>query len=328
MAVLPNPDDYARARELYLRALQMPQERREAFVENAEVAEPLRREVRALLSQTDRPLIESEQTAPLGDGGRRDDPLGIVGQVMGERYRIDSFVAEGGFSFVYRGRHLGFDHDIAVKVFKPMHAGPDAERLKASFLREGALVSDLSTRTTRIVRSYDVGTYRTDSDQELLFIVLQWLQGETLAQLLWRERREQGAWGWSLRRVIEVLEPIADALRIAHAHGVAHRDIKPSNIHLGPEGTKLLDFGVAKDAGRSGEGFAETSQQASAFSVAYAAPEQLDKSLAPTGPWTDVYGLAIVCVELLAGKHPFDGAELLEIMSSWPASTSSSRRGA
>jgi len=317
-----DPDQYSRVKAIYQRALELPEQERSAFVAGECDSDADLREVMSLLGQPSTPLIDgevdgsnSERAIKLdAERGSGHDPMGVVGHTIDERYRVESFAAEGGFSYVYRAHHVAWNRDVAVKFFKPMPESADPEKLKASFLREGSLVNELSTKTSTIVRSYDVGSWTTPGGVELLFTVLEWLEGETLAQLLDRERASVGRWGWPMERVISVMSPIAEALRIAHEHGVAHRDIKPSNIHIGPEHTKLLDFGVAKDTGRTGGGFEHTSTQAGAFSVAYAAPEQLDKASRPTGPWTDVYGLAIVCVELLVGRHPIEGSDLLEII--------------
>ena len=251
------------------------------------------------------------------------DPLGLVGSTIDDRYHIEAQVGEGGFGYVYRARHLRWDRLVAVKLFKPFEQRGDEEKLREAFVNEGAILDDLSRKTPSIVRSYDVGVWKSPDGLSLLFTVLEWLEGRTLEHLLEEERTGIGRQGrrWPLERVVDVLEPIAQALAITHKNGIAHRDIKPSNIFLVDDlkhdrpVPKLLDFGIAKVADRSRRGFMSTGHQVSAFSVGYAAPEQFDKKWGSTGPWTDVYALALVCVELLIGRHPVEGSTVIGIIT-------------
>jgi len=275
--------------------IEVPKAAQEARLDQAATTDlALANEVRSLLGFNHQgPLIE----APPAKATQAGDVLGIVGQVVDDRYRVDALVAEGGFSYVYRGEHLRWKRPLALKVIK--HDGRIGERLQAAFVQESALLSELSRKTNGIVQSYDVGQWQAPSGRRHLFTALEWLQGCTLA-----EACRGGA--WSLSRVISTLAPVAEALQIAHESGVAHQDIKPSNIFCveeqGARTCKLLDFGIAKVA--SDEGFLKSSGTLKALTAGYAAPEQFMSNLGATGPWTDVHGLAMVCVELLLGHHP------------------------
>lgn len=248
------------------------------------------------------------------------DPMGLVGSTIDGRYHVEAQVGEGGFGYVYRARHLRWNRPVAVKLFKPFEQRGDEEKLREAFVNEGAILDDLSRKTPSIVRSYDVGVWKSPQGLSLLFTVLEWLEGRTLEQVL-EQQRADGEKRWPMTRVLDVLGPIAEALSITHAAGIAHRDIKPSNIFLVEDASnggvvpKLLDFGIAKVADRSRRGFMSTGHQVSAFSVGYGAPEQFDKRWGSTGPWTDVYALALVCVELLIGKHPVEGSTVIGIIS-------------
>lgn len=137
-----------------------------------------------------------------------------------------------------------------------------------------------------------------------LVLILEWLEGAPLAV-------PEG--GLALPAIIGLLTPVVDALVVAHARGVAHRDIKAGNLFVEPDGAlRLLDFGVAKVAGDHTRGFQSTASVGSAFTLRSAAPEQLTG--AATGPWTDVWGVALLCVELLLGRHPFEGLSVFETM--------------
>jgi len=119
-----------------------------------------------------------------------------------------------------------------------------------------------------------------------------------------------------------ILTPIADALAIAHRSGVAHRDIKPSNILAAPPSDspggepilKLVDFGAAKRAADRARGFQSTGGQVGMITFDYSAPEQVNKAYGSTGPWSDVFSLAVLCVEMCAGRHPWRHLDLLEAM--------------
>ncbi len=290
---MSSPDLHDRATALFIEVSDLADKACRLKLDAVGAQDPLlAEEVRSLLGFASKaPLLE--QTAPAAP----KDPLGLVNEVLDDRYRIDALVAEGGFGYVYRAEHLRWARPIAVKVIK--HVGPISQQLETAFIREGALLNDLSRKTTGIVQSYDVGTWKAPNGKPHLFTVLEWLEGRTLA-----EANQDGP--WTLERVVRSLAPVAQALDIAHANGVAHRDIKPSNIFMIEEQgvciSKLLDFGIAKVA--TEEGFLKSSGNLKALTAGYAAPEQFLADLGPTGPWTDVHALAVVCVELLLGTHP------------------------
>lgn len=309
---MTDPAFHARVKALFMEAVERPPSGRRTWLAAACSGEPaLLAEVEALLEHhDDAPLIaESPAEAPTSTGD--DDPIKAIGEVLDERYAIEAFVAEGGFGYVYRGTHLRWQRPVAIKLFKPLPDDRGRAELEASFVKEGALLNDLSRRTTSIVQSYDIGTWRRPEQQPMLFTVLEWIDGQTLTAL---RRGDDGP--WPLERVLSTLAPIAEALAVAHGAGVAHRDVKPGNIMLAAdgEGAKLLDFGVAKIAAERQRGFNSTGGRVAAFTLDYAAPEQMAKVHGPTGPWTDVYALALVCVELLAGRHPYGDQDVIRVM--------------
>ncbi len=239
------------------------------------------------------------------------DPLGIVGTVLDERYRVIGLADEGGFSTVYKAEHLSWDMPVAIKVFTALD-GVDAElreRLLADFVREGKLMSELSSRSSAIVQARDVGRLRRDGDNWLPYLVLEWIAGESLDRFLERELRS-GAPARDLAAAMRLLEPIAVALDVAHLRGIAHRDLKPANIVLVDDPrdrdvtAKLLDFGIAKVMAQNDavhDALLKTGQQITAFTPTYGAPEQFSRAIGATGPWTDVYAMALILVELLRG---------------------------
>ncbi len=245
-------------------------------------------------------------------GSKRTDPLGLIGQTLDERYQILELVDEGGYGYIYKAQRALWDKPVAVKFFKQRSTDPKKrERATKAFIAEGAVLNELSRKTTAIVQSFDIGTLSRGDGDQLLYMALEWLQGSTLKQLIDDERAEAGGdASWSIERVIDTVQPVAVALAVAHGSGVAHRDIKPANIFLVEASgsveatTKLLDFGIAKVVEDLAEGFDHTDHREGPFTAKYGAPEQFAKRHGATGPWSDVYSLAMVCLELLAGRYP------------------------
>jgi serine/threonine protein kinase len=244
------------------------------------------------------------------------DPHQLVGTRLGGRYWIDAQVDETALSIVYRATHLVWRRSVAIKVFKGATGLGEKARaeLLASFVREGALLGELSEVCSAVCQARDVGSLTTADGTWMPYMVLEWLDGTALDLVLARER---GSRPRSVEQTIHVLSPIADALACAHARGVVHRDVKPGNIVLlggsldGEARCKLVDFGIAKVA-REGSSVASNLVER-AFTPSYAAPEQFDPSYGPTGPWTDIYSLALVAVEMVCGCEPLQGDDVASL---------------
>ena len=255
------------------------------------------------------------------------DPFGWVGQTIDDAFLVEEVVGEGGFAVVYRGHHKGFDEKVAVKALKfPTKLGEaERERFLESFQAEGKLLRKLSSANAGIVQALDVGAATSPSGTWTPYLVLEWLAGETLESDL-KKRAANGTGGRSLADALILLEAAARALDTAHGMGIAHRDVKPSNLFL-VQGAKddaptmkVVDFGIAKVMAESEDvmrAHEATGESIHAFSPKYGAPEQFNRKLGATGPWTDVYALALVLVEVVAGKSPMKGdtAQLFVIAS-------------
>ena len=252
------------------------------------------------------------------------DPLGIAGHTIVEKYRIEKLVGEGGFAVVYRAIHTIWNKPVAIKFFNGLSNAPkdQREQFRDAFIQEGALLTELSSQTAGIVQARDVGTYTSPDGQWMPYMVLEWLEGKPLDELIEGERAAGGP-PWEVAEVISLLGQAASALDVAHGKGIAHRDIKPANLFVLGEGArhgratvKVLDFGVAKmmsDNTQLKAALAKTGMSITSFTPAYGAPEQFNRSYGATGPWTDVYALALVAVEMLTGKPALDGDDLIQL---------------
>ncbi len=252
-----------------------------------------------------------------------DDLFGVVGTIQGGAFRVDEVVAEGGFAVVYRAYHSAFRSNVALKCLKiprTFSEGEQAEFLE-KFREEAELLFRLSSAIPSVVRPLQVGTLTQTKGRFVPFLALEWLDGETLDKAV-SNRIIDGKLPFELAAVVRMLTPVADALCRAHRLPtkdgivtIVHRDLKPENIFLadvaGKKLTKVLDFGIAKVKNAATQVVGKQSAAESplaAFTPAYGAPEQwLPKRYGQTGPWTDVWGLALTAVEALCGHAPIDG---------------------
>lgn len=252
------------------------------------------------------------------------DVFGLVGATLEGRYRIDSLIGEGGFGVVYRGQHLSLQHSIAIKCLKtPQHFTPQArDAFFAKFREEGQLLSRLRD-CPGIVHAYDFGVTGTRLQQPAPYLVLEWLEGQTLEAHL-AQRRTYGQGLLSLQDAVALLAPVFDALAFAHRMKIAHRDIKPANLFLANTArglaVKVLDFGIAKamqEGDSAQQAVTGTGSGFQAFSPAYGSPEQFfSRRYGASGPWTDVHALALVLVEMLTGRPALQGEDMAELLTS------------
>jgi serine/threonine protein kinase len=252
-----------------------------------------------------------------------EDVFGIVGTVVAGAYHVEAVVAEGGFGVVYRAQHSGFRAAVALKCLKvPQQlSSAQEEQFLEQFRAEAELLFRLSASIPTVVRPLHVDAITLPDGRFVPFMALEWLEGETLDAIAER-RRAEGQPPLPMKKLVRLLTPVARALERAHNFqgpdgpiSIVHRDLKPENIFIasvaGEEVPKILDFGIGKAKSLSSQVAGRASQTESAFSSftpAYGAPEQwVPKRFGQTGPWTDVWGLAISMVEVLAGRTIIDG---------------------
>ena len=245
------------------------------------------------------------------------DPLeDLCGTTLEGRFTLDAFVARGGYGVVYRGTHLALRCPVAVKVLAVPERleGSARARFVEAFEREARTAAVL--RHPAIVGVHDFGV-TTVGDRAHPYMVLEWIDGETLEAAL---AAHEGATR-SPRETLRLLRPVLDAMASAHEAGVAHRDIKPANVMVtttrrGARTTRLLDFGLAKalDPDEAPPtGLTHTGEDRPAFSLSHAAPEQVGRLR--TGPWTDVHALALLVVEVLTGRRAYQGETSVDLFA-------------
>ena len=209
-------------------------------------------------------------------------------QLVSGRYRIKSLIGSGGMANVYKAYDEESQRIVALKVLKDEHRG-DMEFVRR-FEREAQAVLMLSHEN--IVRSYDVG-----EDDGVSYIVLEYVEGKTLKEIIKEERP------LSPKTAVNYACQVLDALSHAHERGIIHRDVKPQNVIITPRGkAKLTDFGIARDAAATTRTFAGTNVIGS---VHYISPEQARGDNATAG--SDIYSCAIMLYEMLTGSVPFSG---------------------
>ena len=251
----------------------------------------------------------------------KKDPFDLVGSTVADKYLVESVAGEGGFSVVYRAQHTIWKRPVALKMFKLMGdlATQDRDRVLEGFVQEGSLLAQLSERSAAICQARDIGTATTARGDWVPFMVLEWLEGDTLDKVIEREKGD-GLPPRTLTEAVHLLDGAAKALAIAHGLGIAHRDVKPGNFFVlgDPRGDdaqlKILDFGIAKVVGdaQKAAGFQRTQGKVTAFTPAYGAPEQFSRSYGSTGPWTDVFALSLVLLELISGWEPLSGDDFAQ----------------
>ncbi|MGZ4522469.1 MAG: protein kinase domain-containing protein, partial [Mycobacteriaceae bacterium] len=217
----------------------------------------------------------------------------MLGVLLDGRYRIDSIIAHGGMSTVYRGIDLRLDRPIAIKVMDPRFANDPA--FLSRFELEARSVARLSH--AGLVAVYDQG-----SDDGHVFLVMDLIEGGTLRDLL----RERGA--LSVPVAFSVLEPVLAALATAHRAGLVHRDVKPENILIAHDGAvKIADFGLVRALAEAGV----TAGSMILGTAAYLSPEQV--SAGSSDARSDVYSAGVLLYEMLTGAPPYSGDTALAV---------------
>src|SRR5215510_510226 len=215
-------------------------------------------------------------------------------RLLGGRYQVGELLGYGGMAEVHRGRDLRLGRDVAIKVLRTDLARDDTFQLR--FRREAQNAASLNHPA--IVAVYDTGEERGATGESLPYIVMEFVNGRTLKEVLASEGRLMP------RRALEITAEIAAALDFSHRHGIVHRDIKPGNVMLTQNGqVKVMDFGIARALASGGSTMTQTS--AVIGTAQYLSPEQARGEAVDAR--SDVYATGCVVFELITGHPPFVG---------------------
>ncbi|MBI4511870.1 MAG: serine/threonine protein kinase [Deltaproteobacteria bacterium] len=249
------------------------------------------------------PFTEADRT----QGQLGDDP--IVGAKLVGRYEVTRKIGEGGMGAVYEARHLLIGKRVAIKVLLDKYA--QKADVVARLQQEARLASSIGHE--HIVDITDFG----ETEDGRTFVVMEFLEGESLAHLLSREGPLAPA------RAVGIARQVAGALGAAHSKGIVHRDVKPENVFIirrsERDFVKVVDFGISKairnDQEEGGGSSPRLTQTGMVLGTPlYMSPEQargedeLDHRI-------DVYALGVILYEIITGEVPFQGTNYLNIIS-------------
>ena len=215
------------------------------------------------------------------------------GQKINDRYEIIRSIGEGGMANVYLGYDTILDRNVAIKILRGDLSND--EKFVRRFQREALSASSLAH--PNIVEVYDVG-----EDNGLYYIVMEYIEGKTLKQLL----KKRGT--LTLSEAIDIMLQLTDGMAHAHDSDIIHRDLKPQNVMIQDDGQiKITDFGIAMALNST-----QLTQTNSVMgSVHYLPPEQASGKGCTTK--SDIYSMGIIFYELLSGSLPFKGDNAVEI---------------
>jgi eukaryotic-like serine/threonine-protein kinase len=242
-------------------------------------------------------MSEPTETAASALGAELEPGTNVGG------YLIDAKIGEGGMGQVYGAHHPRIGKRVAIKVLSRAYCGDPA--VVERFEQEARFVNEI--KHPNIVDVFQFG----ELADKRSFFVMEWLEGEPLSALI-----ERGP--VSAQETMEILDVVCDALQAAHEAKVVHRDLKSDNIFLvtkrGKRQVKLLDFGLAKLAGRGvdGQPVGTTKSGILVGTPAYMSPEQARSK--PVDGRTDIYALGCLAYKMLTGQLPFPGDNAMDII--------------
>jgi eukaryotic-like serine/threonine-protein kinase len=226
----------------------------------------------------------------------------LVGALLEGQYRVESVIGPGrAGGFVYRARDIGSRESASVRApaVPSGLAHLEIEQHLETFLTEAEVLRRACKASSDIEQLLAFGVAKTRSGRAP-YCIFEWLEGRSLESEIFGR-------GHSIGEAMMILEPAARALAAAHALDIAHGDVRPANLWLADQSTrmriKLTQFVLASRIGPAEDTFAPE----------YGAPEQFKRSYGPIAPATDVYGLALVLVELVSGRRALEGNDAAEL---------------
>lgn len=218
------------------------------------------------------------------------------GQVLADKYQVDSLISEGSLGDLYHATHLLMEKPVTVKILPPSLAVDP--QIAESFAAEAKMLSRISH--PNILNVTDTGTDKSGA----IFQVFENVEGATLEDTIQLEK------SFSTERANHIIRQIAAALSVAHNNGIFHHNLTSKNILLAKsenesDSVKILDFGFTSEENATDE--------FSVYDTQYLSPEQCSQASEPDAR-TDVYSLGIILYEMLAGEVPFSGESSKDVM--------------
>jgi serine/threonine protein kinase len=297
------PEAWKEVERLYLGSLELEPGERPRFLAEGCVDDEIRREVESPLAHrtTGMSFLERRGLDVAAEIVTRNQTRLLVGRTIG-RYHVTSLIGAGGMGVVYRARDTRLGRDVALKVL-PEDFSQDRDRLIRSE-REARLLASLSHPNI-------AGIYDLAESESIQCLVLEFVEGETLAARLKRGRIP-------FNEALTIGRQIAEALETAHEHGIVHRDLKPANVMIATDGTvKVLDFGIAELLASDGSGSSRDIQTRDSASIvgtpSYMSPEQARGN--PADKRTDIWAFGCVLYEVLSGTRAFAEATVTDTLA-------------
>jgi serine/threonine protein kinase/tetratricopeptide (TPR) repeat protein len=306
------PQQWERVKELFEGALEKAPAERSSYLAANEIDSQVRTEVERLLAHhVESGGLLSNRWSPLTSASQEPRQSFASGDVVASRFRVLRFLARGGMGEVYEAEDLELRERVALKSIRSelLHDEKSLERFK----REVHLARQVTH--PNVCRIYELFWHSLNNEGPLgkdamVFVVMELLEGETLAEFLKRNPRVRAA------EAVPIALQMAAGLGAAHAAGIVHRDFKPGNVHLVPrtQGLRvaITDFGLALHSSHDLNASHDVTGTGEVLGTpAYMSPEQVeDKELTPA---SDVYSLGLVLYQMATGVRPFEGSSPLSV---------------
>lgn len=305
-----SPEKWEEVKALFNAALELEPPAREAFLRGKYADDSVRAEVQRLLAEYEEAgtFLSNPALAQVGLASKGQAKRFSPGELLSNRFRIVRFIAEGGMGEVYEAEDLELHEFVALKAIRPdtLRQTDALDRFK----REVHLARKVTH--ANVCRIFDLYRYKPSGAPEIVFVSMELLHGETLAERIIREGR------LAIEQALPLVRQMASALAAAHECGIIHRDFKPSNVVLVGAAPRtravVTDFGLALRATHNSGGETKTGSSWTLKlddgrnlygTPAYMSPEQIEGD--PATRASDIYAFGLVVYEMVTGVRPFQG---------------------